>query len=657
MKLGTKILSATATAIVLTTLAGLIVQRTVIRKQGIEQARDLMRTAVLEAENVREQTSSLASKGAFAIEKLLEEAKTASSLQDSTLYRTLPVVAAWTAIEAMAKEQGFEFRVPKHQARNPKNLPTRDEEVILKYFEQNKGADEYFREDRANNQIVYARPITLSRDCLTCHGDPKDSPTGDGKDLVGYQMEGWKVGDTRGAFVLKGSLDNLDKVVASGTMQTSLWLVISSLIAGIALFIMVSRGITAPLNQAVAFVKKVASEDLSTKLKVTSNDEVGEVYTALNQMVDNQTRVMQTVQAVSEGDLTKKLRPDAGQQLGPFSSTVNHMVDGLRNILQTVGNNAGSLSHAAQQMGRVSTEVSATAEETSTQSNVVSAAAEEVSRNIQTVATASEELSASVDEISKNTTEASKIASHASGIAERTNTMVAKLGDSSVEIGNVIKVITSIAEQTNLLALNATIEAARAGEAGKGFAVVANEVKELAKQTAKATEDIGSKITMVQNDTKGAVVAIQEIGEIIAQINEIQTVIAGAVEEQAATTKEISKNAVEAAEGSGEIARNIVSVAEAAKGTADGAANTQAASTELGRLSAELQALFSQFRLNPSNDTRSAAPSGYANSPSHQNADHSRSNRESSVPGSDWQPPRRQVRPASSSNGHSPYTD
>ena len=176
MKLGTKILSATATAIVLTTLAGLIVQRTVIRKQGIEQARDLMRTAVLEAENVREQTSSLASKGAFAIEKLLEEAKTASSLQDSTLYRTLPVVAAWTAIEAMAKEQGFEFRVPKHQARNPNNLPTRDEEVILKYFEQNKGADEYFREDRANNQIVYARHITLSRDCLTCHGDPKDSP-------------------------------------------------------------------------------------------------------------------------------------------------------------------------------------------------------------------------------------------------------------------------------------------------------------------------------------------------------------------------------------------------------------------------------------------------------------------------------------------------
>ncbi|MCF7765786.1 MAG: DUF3365 domain-containing protein [Verrucomicrobia bacterium] len=637
MKLGTKILSATAAAIVMTTVAGLIVQRSVIRKQGIEQTKELMRTAVLEAENVREQTGDLATRNAFDMPKLLAEAKTASNLQDTTLYKTLPVVAAWTAIGAMAEEQGFEFRVPKHQARNPKNLPTRDEEAILKYFDQNKSADEYFLEDTENNQIVYARPVTLTRDCMTCHGDPKNSPTGDGKDIVGYQMEGWKVGDQKGAFVLKANLDKLDKIVAAGTAQTSLWLCVAAVSAGIILFLLVSRGITAPLNKAVEFVKKVASEDLSTKLKVTTNDEVGEVYTALNQMVDNQTRVMQTVQAVAEGDLTMKLQPEPGKQLGPFSTTVNHMVDGLRTILQTVGNNASALSNASQQMGKVSNEVSSTAEETSTQSNVVSAAAEQVSRNIQTVATASEELSASVDEISKNTTEASKIASHASGIAERTNTMVAKLGDSSVEIGNVIKVITSIAEQTNLLALNATIEAARAGEAGKGFAVVANEVKELAKQTAKATEDIGSKITMVQNDTKGAVTAIQEIGGIIAQINEIQTVIAGAVEEQAATTKEISKNATEAAQGGGEIAKNIVSVADAAKGTADGAANTQAAATELGRLSAELQALFAQFRLNPSDSIR---PQAHGNQ-GHAHADQS-----------GWQAPSRQNRPGATANGH-----
>ena len=147
----------------------------------------------------------------------------------------------------------------------------------------------------------------------------------------------------------------------------------------------------------------------------------------------------------------------------------------------------------------------------------------------------------------------------------KTNATVAKLGESSAEIGNVIKVITSIAQQTNLLALNATIEAARAGEAGKGFAVVANEVKELAKQTAKATEDISRKIEAIQNDTKGAVEAIAQIGKIINQINDIQNTIASAVEEQTATTGEISRNVAEAAKGSNEIAQNITGVAQAAQ--------------------------------------------------------------------------------------------
>jgi methyl-accepting chemotaxis protein len=181
------------------------------------------------------------------------------------------------------------------------------------------------------------------------------------------------------------------------------------------------------------------------------------------------------------------------------------------------------------------------------------------------------------------------VASSAVHAAETTNATITKLGESSAEIGKVIKVITSIAQQTNLLALNATIEAARAGEAGKGFAVVANEVKELAKETAKATEDISQKIEAIQGDTKSAVTAIAEIGEIISKINDYQNTIASAVEEQTATTNEISRNVSEAAKGSTEIAQNIVGVASAAKSTTVGAADTQKASGELSRMAAELQ--------------------------------------------------------------------
>jgi methyl-accepting chemotaxis protein len=179
---------------------------------------------------------------------------------------------------------------------------------------------------------------------------------------------------------------------------------------------------------------------------------------------------------------------------------------------------------------------------------------------------------------------------------EATNQTIEKLGQSSAEIGQVIKVITSIAQQTNLLALNATIEAARAGEAGKGFAVVANEVKELAKETAKATEDISRKIEAIQADTKGAVSAIGQISGVIHQINDIQNTIASAVEEQSATTNEISRNLAEAAKGAIDITKNVAGVAEAARSTTAGAVDTQKSAQSLERMAAELQELVSQFK-------------------------------------------------------------
>ena len=264
--------------------------------------------------------------------------------------------------------------------------------------------------------------------------------------------------------------------------------------------------------------------------------------------------------------------------------------------IAAINANAQTLASSSQELTAVSQQMAANAEQTAAQANVASAAAEQVSKNVTTVSTGTEEMGASIKEIAKSANEAAKVATTAVKVADRTNTTVAKLGESSAEIGNVIKVITSIAEQTNLLALNATIEAARAGEAGKGFAVVANEVKELAKQTARATEDIGHKIEAIQTDTKGAVEAIAQIGDIINQINDLQNTIASAVEEQTVTTGEIGRNIGEAAKGSNEIARNITGVAQAARSTTEGAGNTKTSADELSKIALDLQKLVAQFK-------------------------------------------------------------
>ncbi len=268
----------------------------------------------------------------------------------------------------------------------------------------------------------------------------------------------------------------------------------------------------------------------------------------------------------------------------------------LRRLLEQISAHADTLASSAEELTATSQQMGANAEETSVQANVVSAASEQVSRNVQTVATGTEEMGASIREIAKNANDAARVATQAVRVADSTNQTVGKLGESSAEIGKVIKVITSIAQQTNLLALNATIEAARAGEAGKGFAVVANEVKELAKETAKATEDISQKIEAIQADTRGATQAIGEISVIINQINDISGTIASAVEEQTATANEIARNVSEAARGTAEIAQNIGGVAQAARSTSDGASDSQTASAGLARLASELQQLVAGFR-------------------------------------------------------------
>ena len=301
------------------------------------------------------------------------------------------------------------------------------------------------------------------------------------------------------------------------------------------------------------------------------------------------------LQKLAEGDLSARVTGDFKGDHARIQVAFNTAAQAMSDAVGPIGQNALLLAGSSEELAVVSRQLSAGAEETSRQAGGVSAAAEQVSRNAQAVATAVEEMSATVNEIAQNAGGAARVAAGAVRAAEAANATMAKLAESSAEVGNVVKVVASVAEQTKLLALNATIEAARAGEAGKGFAVVANEVKELAKETARATEDIGQKIEAIQRDARGAAAAITQIGTVVNQIHDMQATIASAVEEQTATTNEIARNIAEAAQGGVEISRGIAEVAQSMRGTAEGASQTRQAAAELARMAAELGQLVGAF--------------------------------------------------------------
>ncbi|GAA4945480.1 methyl-accepting chemotaxis protein [Actinoplanes utahensis] len=302
------------------------------------------------------------------------------------------------------------------------------------------------------------------------------------------------------------------------------------------------------------------------------------------------------IDALAKGDLTVRSGITSRDELGVMATGLDSSLDKLRESMQTIAHDADSLAAASTELAAVSGEIASAVDNTDRQSTSASIEADEISRNVQTVAAGSEEMGLSIREISRNAADAAQVASIAVAEAARATDTIRQLGESSAEIGNVIKLITSIAEQTNLLALNATIEAARAGDAGKGFAVVASEVKDLAQETARATEDIGSRVNAIQQDTGGAVEVINRISEVIAQINDFQTTIASAVEEQTATTGEMSRSIAEVAAGSQRIATNISDVSSASAATVGGVNQTREASTEVSRTAEELRTLVGAFK-------------------------------------------------------------
>jgi methyl-accepting chemotaxis protein len=306
-------------------------------------------------------------------------------------------------------------------------------------------------------------------------------------------------------------------------------------------------------------------------------------------------KIVEVLNAVARRQLTVQIDVHGKDEIGQMADALRAALAAIRAAIAAIAGNATTLAAASEELTAVSTQLGGSAEETSTQAGVVSTTAGEVSIHVETMSAATEEMTVAINEIARNAANAANVASTAVHTAGQTSTAVAELGQASAEIGEILKMITGIAGQTNLLALNATIEAARAGDAGKGFAVVASEVKDLAQETARATDSITAKINAIQETTAQATDAIEQITTVVNEISSIQTTIAAAVEEQSATANEISRNVGEIAQGARQIAENITGVATSATSTSQGAVSTQQSAVDLSRMAGEVDQLAASF--------------------------------------------------------------
>jgi methyl-accepting chemotaxis protein len=556
------------------------------RHAGIEAMLAEARGVCLATEAVREGMEDKWERGVFTQEQLRTWAD-AGELEK--ILSAVPVVSAWEAAQKKQEEAGYEFRTPKNQPRNKRNTPDPFESEALATLEA--GAEEYWGIDENMNAIRYLRPVRLTENCLLCHGDPATSNAiwgnTEGKDPTGVTMENWKAGEVHGAFETIFSLDDLDRNLRATMMTGALIVLIGLAVMSIIFVITIRRQVSRPILDVSGRLLNMAEGNFTGEFDPSSlerKDEMGAMARAM-----------------------AKLNSDLRKSLGD-----------VRNGVSTLASASTELTSIAQGMTRSSadtseraTMVAAAAEEMSANSMSVSSGMEQTANNLQSVAAATEEMTATMADVAGNTDKARGTTQQAVAQAERVTGTMRELGRAAQEIGKVTETITSISNQTNLLALNATIEAARAGAAGKGFAVVATEIKELAQQTAMATEEIKAKISGIQSSTRGAVTDIESISSVIRDVSELVGAISAAIDEQSVATRDIAMNisqgtrgvqeandrVAQTAEAALSVARDIAGVDQAGQEMNEGSSQVHIAASELSRLAEQLQSMLARFKV------------------------------------------------------------
>jgi len=562
-----------------------------LQRQAASSAREdavsKARSVVLTAESIRVGMAQKWEHGIFSQDDLVQWSD--DGHVDKVL-AAVPIVTAWEAVKAQSEAGGYVFRTPKFNPRNSANQPDTLEAEALRAFEASPELSEYTIFDSKNNAVRYFRPIRLDSTCMICHGDPSQSKelwhNNRGVDPTGHMMEGYAENDLHGAFEVIQSMDKAEARAHAATVQGVIVTVVVLVPCLLLLMWLIRREIVKPIKATVNTLRDIAQ---------------------------------------GEGDLTRRLQADRTDELGDLATWFNTFVSRIEDVVREIAGGASTLRDASHSVRENALGLSLGAEESKSQSAQVSAAAEEMSINLSNVAQCTSEVSdkvakislainqmeTTIENVAASATQSAAVASEASQIVQINRGRIDAMGLAANEIGNVINMIQAIAEQTNLLALNATIEAARAGEAGKGFAVVATEVKDLAKQTAMATDDIRIRIETMQTSTSDAVESMQEISDVITRVNALSRDIAQAVDGQKQTARQIATDISttvtaaasvayginETAIASREITQSIARVDQNLAKTSLGASDSQSAGEELSRLASQMQSMVSQFRV------------------------------------------------------------
>ncbi|MDA8140802.1 MAG: methyl-accepting chemotaxis protein [Desulfobacteraceae bacterium] len=497
-------------------------------------------------------------------------------LPPEKVLQAVPVLTAINVAAVNAREGGYQFRVPKQSPRNPKNQP---DELELKVLQELAASGQTEKVLFEPDRIRYFKTVRLTAECLYCHGDPRGAT-----DPTGGIKEGWRDGEVHGAFEIISSLENVNASVASARWHVALLTLVCLGVILSTVWFLVKRNILSPLASAKQLIGFISRGDLTHTQENDAQDELGEMIRQINQMGAN-LRVM-------AGDMVQA------------SGSILQASDELTGI-------SGHLSEGAEDTSQRSHSVAVAAEEMSTNMNSVAAAMEQASTNMGVMTTSIETVKGTINTISNDTEKARTVTSEAVVQAQSASKRVNLLGQAAREIEKITDAIAEISEQTNLLALNATIEAARAGEAGKGFAVVANEIKELARQTAAATNEINQMVGKIQGSTIETVSEIEHVTKVIENVNETVSAIALAMTDQITSTNEIVSNITQATTGikevnlnvsqsstvSGEIAQDISRVNQATVQISDNSKQLSQSAGGLNSVARKLKETVARFKI------------------------------------------------------------